>query len=173
MTVQIPNLLDGTARFMTAAAQPIPDTPGIPPAKTVANRLAMLLEEVDELAKGIGFSGIVDATLAVQDTPRELLEDRIQGFIDTNIFDVPDVTDAYNDIIVVSHGGTLETAGIKGARLTQAEVTRANDDKVNGKHGPTQWHGEPFKSKVLKPAGWQGPDVVGALTEAGWKVDAA
>lgn len=171
--MSLPNLLDGTAIFMEAAGQSTPTTPGAPTAKRVALRLAMLLEEVDELAKGIGFSGIVDATLAVQDAPRELLEDRIQGFIDTGFFDVPDVTDAYNDIIVVSQGGVLETAGPEGTRLTQDEVTRANLDKVNGKHGPTQWAGEPFKSKVLKPEGWQGPDVVGALTLAGWVVDAA
>ncbi|WP_032380983.1 hypothetical protein [Rhodococcoides fascians] len=165
-----PNLLEGTERFMLAAGQPIADVPGIPSAKSIANRLAMLLEEVGELAQGIGFSGLLDATLAVQDLPRESLEGRIQQFISEGFFDVPDVTDAYNDIIVISQGGALETAGSKGTRLTQAEVTRANDDKVNGKHGPTQWAGEPKKSKVLKPEGWQGPDVVGALTEAGWVV---
>ncbi|PBC38517.1 hypothetical protein CJ179_38630 [Rhodococcus sp. ACS1] len=48
-----------------------------------------------------------------------------------------------------------------------AEVTRSNLDKINGKHGPIVWAGEPKKSKVLKPEGWVGPQLVEVFAKHG------
>lgn len=165
---EIPNLLDGTEQFLTAAGHPIPDVPTIPPASVIARRLKMLVEEVSELVEAVGFRDIYDYLNCAYD---DSVEDTIQESIDSTArypFDFPEMIDAFHDIAVIAHGGALETAGSEGAKATAAEVTRSNLDKVNGKHGPTVWAGEPMNSKVKKPAGWTGPDIAGALKAAGW-----
>lgn len=162
-----PNLLDGTEQFLRAARHPIPDVPTIPAAAAVAQRLKLLVEEVTELVQAVGFKDLYDYMECAHDDEADIV---VQDAIDAGTFDLPESIDAFHDITVVAHGGALETAGSDGAKATADEVTRSNLDKVNGKHGPTQWSGRPFASKIMKPIeqGWQGPDIIGALVACGW-----
>ncbi|OZC80224.1 hypothetical protein CH274_13395 [Rhodococcus sp. 06-418-5] len=162
------NLLDGTEQFLRAARHPIPVVPTIPPAAVVTQRLKLLVEEVTELVQAAGFKDLYDYMECAHGDEADIV---IQDAIDAGTFDLPEAIDAFHDITVVAHGGALETAGSDGSKTTAAEVTRSNLDKVNGKHGPILWSGRPFASKIMKPIeqGWQGPDIIGALTECGWR----
>jgi len=165
-----PNLLDGTEQFMRAAGQPIPDVPTIPPASVIALRMKMLVEEVSELVEAVGFRDMQDYLDCVysDDSIDDIIQEAIDGTGRYN-FDFTEMIDAFHDIAVIAYGGALETAGSDATKAAAAEVTRSNLDKVNGKHGPTVWAGEPMNSKVKKPAGWVGPDIAGVLKASGWE----
>ncbi|ADD80826.1 gp040 [Rhodococcus phage ReqiDocB7] len=71
--------------------------------------------------------------------------------------------DALLDIIVVAYGNAVAKFGLEMTRAAAAEVARSNDDKINGKHGPIVWKGEPLVSKIGKPEGWVGPRIAEIL----------
>ena len=74
--------------------------------------------------------------------------------------DMVGAADAIADLLYVTFGTAVEM-GIDMEPVFD-EVHRSNMDKVGG---PTRGDG-----KVLKPPGWQGPDVAGVLGEQGWSM---
>ncbi len=88
-------------------------------------------------------------------------------FADVRDNDLVEVVDGLLDMIVVAWGSLYKFVGPVIAAECAVEVNRSNLDKVNGKHGPIIWDGEPGKSKVKKPEGWRGPDIEGILRRHG------
>ncbi|MGW5267206.1 hypothetical protein ACWEQ4_01010 [Rhodococcus sp. NPDC003994] len=130
---------EAVRRFMTAAKQPIPDSPAIPAADVAANRLAMLLEEVDEVSVANGFTGLFDAALewkADRDAKKQQgvnpgnLEHRIAEHIRVGKYDLVEAIDGYVDVTYVAEGGTLENAGYRASIDCRNEVIRNNDTKI-------------------------------------------
>lgn len=76
------------------------------------------------------------------------------------------------DCITVLWGTLFKTIGPDAATDCADVVNRSNLSKVNGEYGPIVWAGEPYKSKVLKPEGWQPPNIRGVLERHGWEFDA-
>ena len=74
---------------------------------------------------------------------------------------------ALSSLLSIAWEILVNGVGLEIAEEAAAEVTRSNDDKVNGKHGPIVWAGEPLRSKVLKPDGWVGPQIEAILRSAG------
>lgn len=77
--------------------------------------------------------------------------------------DAVEIGDGLWDVIVVAYGTLLSYFGPVATAEMGAEVARSNMDKVNGKHGPIVWKGQPYMSPVAKPKGWTGPDIRGIL----------
>lgn len=77
--------------------------------------------------------------------------------------DAVEIGDGLWDVIVVAYGTLLSYFGPVATAEMGAEVARSNMDKVNGKHGPIVWKGQPYMSPVAKPKGWVGPDIRGIL----------
>ena len=151
----LPNLLDGTEEFLVAAGHPIPAAPAIPAADVVALRLKLLVEEVTELLQAIGFDDLYDYLECAAD---EVVADVVEDAREADDVDLVEMVDAFHDITVIAYGGALETAGSVGARRAADEVTRSNLAKiVDGKVLRRS------DSKILKPDGWQPPDIAGAL----------
>lgn len=84
--------------------------------------------------------------------------------------DLVEFVDGALDAITVLWGTLYKTIGPIAAGECAEEVNRSNLDKINGKHGPVVWEGEPYNSKVLKPEGWQPPDIAGILARHGWVI---
>ena len=151
----LPNLLDGTEQFLRAAEHPIPDRPAIPEAKILALRLKLLVEEFGELLEAVGFDGLDDYLSALTEGDVEwVIKGAMRGFK----VDLVEMVDAFHDITVVAYGGALETAGADGAKRAADEVTRSNLAKVVDGKVLRRADG-----KLLKPGGWQPPDIAGAL----------
>lgn len=160
---EIPNLLDGTEQFLTAAGHPIPDVPTIPPASVIALRMKLLIEEVSELVEAVGFRDIYDY---LECDLAQCAEDVIRDSFDATgryPFNLPEMIDAFHDICVIAHGGALEAAGREGAKATAAEVTRSNLAKIV--EGKVLRRAD---GKIAKPSGFQPPNIAGALKAAGW-----
>ncbi|MEU3013371.1 hypothetical protein [Nocardia asteroides] len=172
---ELPDLLTGTERFMTAACQPIPDRPSPPPATIVAARLLMLTEEVAELCKAyqIDLGDLHDAHHEATDPDgsgivfeAKQLADHIDYMRGEDPLDAAErapaemveAVDAFLDIAVVAYGGALEVAGIAAARRAADEVTRSNLAKIVDGVVVKRADG-----KVRKPIGWTAPDIAGAL----------
>lgn len=85
--------------------------------------------------------------------------------------DLIEFVDGALDMIVVLWGTLFKTVGPITAAECAEEVNRSNLDKISGKHGDILWAGEPYESKVLKPGGWEGPDIHGVLLRHGWEFD--
>ncbi len=152
---ELPNLLDGTEAFLVAAGHPIPAAPAIPAADVVALRLKLLVEEVTELMQAVGFDDLYDYLECAAD---EVVADVVEDAREADDVDLVEMVDAFHDITVIAYGGALETAGSVGARRAADEVTRSNLAKiVDGKVLRRS------DSKILKPDGWQPPDIAGAL----------
>ena len=167
----LPDLLTGTERFMTAAGQPIPDTPAPPPARTLAARLLMLAEEVAELCGTYNLAlyhlddfqrtARLNPDRAAHELADEIEACRENGSNEEGAepAEMVDAVDAFLDIAVVAYGGALEVAGIAAARRAADEVTRSNLAKI----GPDGAVAKREDGKVMKPAGWTPPDIAGAL----------
>lgn len=121
--------------FHVAAGAPIADTPTVPPGKVEEARLDMAWEEYDEH----------EAAVAEYDgrkrthTPLEQIEH------------ITHIARELADAVYVAYG----TALVYGIDLDAviAEVHRANMRKVEGRPKKRK------DGKVLKPAGWEPPDV--------------
>lgn len=73
--------------------------------------------------------------------------------------DLIETVDGLLDIIVIAWGTLLAYVGPERAKAAAGEVARSNLDKVNRPGLPI------FREdgKILKPEGWQPPDITGAL----------
>lgn len=167
--------------FHQKFGHPVRWTPTVPPDAEVRFRLALILEEFEELLLSTladpedhewgDFDGIHEAVEAATAELRELIRLAPVGV------DLPEAYDALLDLGWVVEGthaviGTNADPGFE-------EVGRANMDKdpvyvalKDGFHGsnveerserpdPTQ--------KPRKPPGWRGPDIVGVLRAQGWR----
>lgn len=159
----IPDILTGTERFMRAAGQPIPDVPAIPRFDTIALRIKMLVEELSELCEAVGFEDGLEGYLdIVSSYSADAAITEIAHAEESGRIDLVEMVDAFLDIVVVAHGGVLETAGPEAAEAAAAEVTRSNLDKIVD--GVVQRRED---GKILKPNGWVGPDIAGVLQRHG------
>ena len=84
--------------------------------------------------------------------------------------DLVEYCDGIVDSMWVLHGSLLSAVGPKCASDIIEEINRSNLSKIDGTYGPIILAGEPGKSKVLKPQGWQPPDVRGVLEKHGWGI---
>lgn len=154
------DLLSATDTFLEAADHPFPEVPSAPSAELFASRLAMLTEEFRELFDSVGLSYIhLVSAMAVTDHDRlvAVFSDMLEG----QQIDLAEAVDAFDDIIVVAHGGAREIAG-PAASEAAWEVARANLDKiVDGKVVRTP------KGKITKPEGHRAADVEGVLRRYG------
>jgi predicted HAD superfamily Cof-like phosphohydrolase len=82
--------------------------------------------------------------------------------------DVVEIADGLADILVVAFGTLVAYFGPPVARQIVDEVCRNNLTKVDGTYGPTVWSKD--GKKVLKPDGFQGPNIRGILAPS-WLVD--
>lgn len=153
--MSVPNLLDGTEKFLRAANHPIPDAPAIPAADVVALRLKLLVEEVTELMQAVGFDDLYDYLECAAD---EVVADVVEDARDADDVDLVEMVDAFHDITVIAYGGALETAGVDAATRAADEVTRSNLAKVVDGKVLRRSDG-----KISKPDGWQPPNIAGAL----------
>lgn len=99
----------------------------------------------------------------IRDLRRSLLCEELGEYITAEARDdLTEVVDALLDIIVVSFGTLLAYIGPEAAEAAAAEVTRSNLDKiVDGKVLRRE------DQKIMKPAGWRGPDIAGVLQQHG------
>lgn len=144
---------DDLLAFHAAMGVPAFTAPAVPPTERVQLRARILAEEsVVEHLRAIGADEelVLQAEEAIE---RAVMSARRES---TNIVLV---ADAMADTIYVAAGTNLEY-GIPGHEVFQ-EVHRANMRKANG---PRREDG-----KVLKPKGWQGPQIERVLREAGWR----
>ena len=158
-------LLDDVAAFQKAYEAPCHPSRAIarasrdmPPSR-VALRLGLVFEEFIELAKAHGVS-------------TQTLEDQYAGYVNITpptLKDIPEIADAIGDSIYVLVGMALEY-GIPLDHVWQ-EIQDSNMKKFPG--------GKVLRresdGKVLKPEGWEPPDIEGALekvSEARWVEDA-
>lgn len=74
--------------------------------------------------------------------------------------DLVGAVDGLLDIIVIAWGTLLAYVGEDKAKAAAAEVVRSNLSKVDGTLGPIVRRED---GKILKPEGWQPPDIAGAL----------
>lgn len=88
-------------------------------------------------------------------------------FADVRDNDLVETIDGLCDMIWIAWGSLFKFLGPEIAAEVMIEINRSNLDKINGKHGPIVWDGEPGKSKVKKPEGWRPPDVAGILRRHG------
>ncbi len=73
--------------------------------------------------------------------------------------DLVETVDGLLDIIVIAWGTLLTYVGSDKAKAAAAEVVRSNLDKVVDGEVKRREDG-----KILKPEGWVGPDIAGAIT---------
>ena len=145
-------LRDQVTGFHRLLAQPILDTPRVPPPDRVNLRLRLIAVEFEEL---LGACGYVDSERLMRAVMRDIIE---YGGIGTYV-DLIGVADALADIDFVVEGTRLEF-GINGEPIA-AEVSRSNNAKVGGVKSAG--------GKVQKPEGWTPPDIAGELLKQGWK----
>lgn len=148
------------ALFHRTAGIPVLETPTVPADERVRLRLRLIAEEFLEL---------LDATFddTNDNAGLENLHDQVADVVEGWWVrpSLPDVADALADLDYVIEGARLEF-GIDGVPVF-AEVQRANMAKfLNG--GPAASQIRP-DGKILKPVGWEPPDIVKVLMDQGWR----
>ncbi|AEK07531.1 hypothetical protein SEND513_87 [Mycobacterium phage Send513] len=92
---------------------------------------------------------------------KDLLREEVKEYFDAEDGnDLIEIVDGLLDIIVIAWGTLLSYVGEDRARLAAHEVARSNLSKVDGSLGPIVRRTD---GKILKPEGWTGPDILGAL----------
>lgn len=139
------------AKFMRAFGQKVRTNPTTDISENERIlRARLVLEEALEFVAAMGFDAFVE--------PGHNGEEHDVQLSDTgNGIDLVEAADAIGDVLVVTYGSG-HTLGIPTADVF-AEVHRSNMDKL----GPD---GKPIvreDGKVIKPEGWQKPDIAGAL----------
>lgn len=148
---QMQQLCEETVRYQVrefhrAFDLPLADTPHVPSDELVRLRLRILSEEFVEL---------LEATFGPDNTDLWVVEKHIANLVDQGQLnvDLVEVADALADIDYLVEGTRL-TFGIDGKPIA-AEVHRSNMAKL----GP---EGKPIRrpdGKVVKPEGWQPPNI--------------
>lgn len=137
-------------------------------------RVKFLLEELAELCDGYG----LDLRWEIQQKPFPAAPCPSCSHIGPDYYqhrcpatprwqDLPKIADALVDLVYVALG-TAQLHRLPWARLFMA-VHRANMRKERAAGTDDPRSTRPYALNVVKPAGWRPPDVIGALTRAGWK----
>lgn len=80
--------------------------------------------------------------------------------------DLVEAVDGIVDSIWVLWGTLITWIGPEAAEEVAQEINLSNLAKI--KH-EVRWEGEPGKSKILKPVGWEPPNVQEVLERHGWR----
>jgi predicted HAD superfamily Cof-like phosphohydrolase len=142
-----------TEIFMKAAGQTIRSRPGTPDEAERKLRAKLILEEALETIDGLGCQVYDYTNTRLLPKQHDL---RIE-VLPAGAFDLEAAIDGFIDLIVVATGG-LSMIGVDD-RPHQEEVDNANLRKI-GPNGVCEIRDD---GKLLKPAGWVGPDHVAVL----------
>lgn len=126
-------------------------SPPTPAFRDAGFRLRLLLEEVAEFAEASGFMAVASEVRSAMPLTH--------GNPTWSRQDFPAACDGLIDTIYIAIG-TMSDWGVDAAPLWGA-VQRANMAKVGG--------GRNAEGKVMKPPGWQPPNIEGELVKQGWK----
>lgn len=132
--------------FHTAFSQPIANEPSIADPKLNELRINLIAEELCELAEALGFK--LDIKFKARDLPTDEVE----------------ALDALVDLEYVLAGAYLSLGFHRYRAAALAEVHRSNMAKLVD--------GKPLyrdDGKVVKPQGWEGPDLAGVIGDDGRK----
>jgi predicted HAD superfamily Cof-like phosphohydrolase len=149
----VTKLRDQVAEFHRAFGVPVLERPQVPPTERLRLRLRLVAEEFLELLEASGAPkfrvGLAKTHIgwAIDDTPSEFREPP----------DIIGIADALADLDYVIEGTRLE-CGINGEPIAD-EVHRSNMAKLGGTVR--------VDGKILKPAGWTAPDILGCLRAQG------
>lgn len=89
---------------------------------------------------------------------QDLLQEEVVEYFDAELVDdLVGTVDGLLDIIVIAWGTLLSYVGEGRAKAAAAEVARSNLDKVRGEIKRR------LDGKILKPEGWEPPDIAGVL----------
>lgn len=151
--------------FMEGFGQTVRTTPTAdvtPEERLLRGRL--VIEEAFEYleALGLNFAPTQDGT-PVHVKPKEV---RVEIDPQREV-DLVEVADAQADLVVVTKGGA-HTFGIPIDDVLLDEVCPSNLAKLGPDGKPIL---RPGDGKVLKPEGWQPPNISRVLSEAGWQED--
>lgn len=128
--------INQVAKFMKLGGQEFPDSPDFNLEwEEVSPFISRITEEVTE---SLSSYNLADGTID--------LAELVDGFIDT----------AY-----VALTAAVRAAGPEKAKQVWDAVVEANLSKVDGRFGPVVRDEE--TGKILKPEGWEAPDVAGIL----------
>lgn len=128
--------------FMRKIGEPASDTPELPDERRAALRVALIMEEVLELASALGVDVEANrASVMTRPSGRQV--------------NLVEVVDALRDIEYHIHGIELALGVHEATDETFLEVHRSNMDK--------EPLGEGECRKVTKPTGWKPPDIAGVL----------
>ena len=168
------------AAFVRKFGQARRESPGWPEPKHLDMRVRLIAEEFREFLKAAGYECILQIERPTFDPEGEPYggiivvereeddEDPHFGMIDQQEYEHEerDFTKAADGLIDMEYVilGTHETMGINSTPLWK-EVQKANMRKEGG---ATRDDG-----KIMKPAGWVGPDIEGALRAQGWSEEVA
>ena len=75
--------------------------------------------------------------------------------------DIAGAVDGFLDTAYVAITGAIRFAGVEKARECWEAIMRANTSKIDGTYGETVT--DPETGKILKPEGWEAPDIGGIL----------
>lgn len=156
----IPNLQRDVRQFMAIAGQAIPERPQWPDQETMDLRVRLESEEFTERLRDSGY----EVHLRISAT--EWYGNEPANWRNVFAYDadhraprsLPKSADALIDLLYVTIGSLL-AMGIDMWPLW-AEVQRANMAKLGG---------TVVDGKLLKPEGWQPPDIEGLLRKQGWE----
>jgi len=141
--------------FFAVAGQKIGERPHVPDEETVRFRARLVIEEV--IAEMV--PAIFDESRSQPWRLKRLVEDAMWVVENCPVkVNLPELIDATIDTDYVVEGLRI-AFGVDSTPVWQ-EVQRANLSKLGG---PRREDG-----KLLKPEGWQAPDIEGSLRKQGW-----
>lgn len=147
------------AAFFRKFSVPMPETPGWPEQQLMDLRVRLIAEEFGEFLEAAGYEGYVRIDRWSKDPQYAKFVFKWRDSIGTcGQRNLAQAADALIDLQYVCEGGLI-SLGINSNPLW-AEVQRANMAKEGG--------GTREDGKILKPAGWQPPNIEGKLREQGW-----
>jgi predicted HAD superfamily Cof-like phosphohydrolase len=137
------SLRDQVLEFHEKVDQPVLDTPQVPNEARVRLRAKLITEEYFETMDAM-FGNSMGLL-------RRIMFQNVEGM--TVCVNLPELADGLADLDYVIEGTRLEF-GIFGApaNMAKADGPRRRED-----------------GKILKPEGWQPPDIAGELRKQGWK----
>lgn len=149
-------LREQVTEFHKAFGQAIAERPTVPTDEIARLRCCLIVEEAFEFVAAMTGDCILAGYL------QHLKKDALSTLKNPTLsFDVklPEAADAIADLMYVSEGANL-ALGIDGQ--TVIDVVHVCNMKKAG--GPK----DPVTNKILKPAGWVGPDILGELRRQGF-----
>lgn len=138
--------LNDISDFMLAGGQHVPGHTNWTPSPF----------EVDQYISRVE-SELEETITATWGSPEDYVRAELTGETFNAIPDVPEVVDGFLDIAYVAFTGALNVAGLEKTREAWLAIVDANLAKVDGRHGEVVT--DPDTGKILKPEGWQAPDI--------------